>query len=65
VTVVGFSLFPLTTVPGIFLALLGVSLLALAVLAAIGMFYVSKYFFLGVKAFFGAQVKIVKGGSRS
>ena len=65
VTVVGFSLFPLTTVPGIFLALLGVSLLALAVLAGIGMYYVSKYFFLGVKAFFGAQVKIVKGGSRS
>jgi uncharacterized membrane protein len=65
VTVVGFSLFPLTTIPGIFLALIGISLLAFAILFGIGMYYVSKYFFLGVKAFFGAQVKIVKGGSRS
>jgi len=53
------------TIPGIFIVLIGVSLLALTVLACIGMAYLTKYFFLGLKAYAVAHAKIVKGGSRS
>jgi uncharacterized membrane protein len=53
------------TLPALFLVLIGVSLLALTVLFCIGMAYLTKYFFLGVKAYAVAHAKIVKGGSRS
>lgn len=51
--------------PGVFVIFLGIALLALCVLACIGMYYVSKGFALLVKAIFVAQARIVKGGSRS
>lgn len=50
--------------PGVFLIFLGVALLALCVLACIGMYYVSKGFVLLVKAIVVAHARIVKGGSR-
>jgi uncharacterized membrane protein len=53
------------TIPGLFIVFIGVSMLALTVLACIGMAYLSKYFFLGVKVYAVAHAKIVKGGSRS
>ena len=59
------SFFPVSAIPGVFLVCIGVSLLALAVLAGIGMYFLSKWFVLGVKGFLVAQARIVKGGARS
>lgn len=46
---------------GVFI--LGIALLALTVLAGIGMFYVSKWFFKGLFGYVKAHIRIIKGGA--
>lgn len=56
---------PFTVVAGIGVFCFGISLLALTVLAGIGMVYVSKYSFKGLAAYVMAHVRIIKGGAKS
>ena len=48
---------------GVFM--IGISTLALAVLAGIGMVYVTKWFFKGIAGFVSAQIRIIRGGARA
>jgi uncharacterized membrane protein len=51
--------------PGLGVFLIGIALLALTVLAGIGMCYVSKWSFKGIVGFINAHVRIIKGGSKA
>lgn len=50
---------------GIGIFMIGISLLALTVLAGIGMVYVTRWFFKGLAGYVKAHVRIIKGGSKA
>jgi uncharacterized membrane protein len=55
---------PATAMAGAGVFLIGISMLALTALAAIGMAYVTKYSFKGLAAYVMAHVRIIRGGSK-
>ncbi len=70
VTAIALILLPLLafmgfTIPYWICIILAIALTALAVAFAIGMIYLSKYFFLMVAAYAKAHYKIIKGGLRN
>lgn len=54
-----------TALVGVGAVMIGIAMLALTVLAAIGMVYVTKWSFKGLAAYVKAHIRIIKGGSNA
>jgi uncharacterized membrane protein len=54
---------PINALSGAGSVFIGISLLALAVLAGIGMYYVTVWFFKGIAGYVKAHIRIIKGGT--